>query len=110
MSKNLVFILPPKDGHLTAPQNEPARKLTHKRLAWLQILEMGPGHRNSNVGFYCMTAGWTEWNYVDAKTGEHLTSEAAAALRYDERVRTDGERLTPKGRWIAKFGRVGEVY
>jgi len=109
MSKNLVFILPPKEGAVLGPKVE-RRKLTHKRLSWLKILEIGPGHRNSNVGYWCMNAGWAEWNYVDAETGAPIDKIEAASRGFGDRVRTNGERLTQRGRWLAQWGVVGEVY
>lgn len=78
--------------------------LTPKRLAWLRRLAIGPTDRHSNVGYWCMHAGWSEWNYVNAK-GEEMTGQEAKERygeTYFEHVRVQGERLTARGRAIVE--------
>jgi hypothetical protein len=82
-------------------------KLTPKRLAWLrQLAESGPADRHSSVGFFCMQAGLTEWNWVLKETGEPIAMDEAKA-RFGmpecwERVRAEGERLTEAGHAVVR--------
>ena len=79
-------------------------KLTKNRHAWLKLLATGerPSRNRSNVGFSCMRAGWSEWNYRSTD-GEEMTGDEARA-RYGDRwwdhVRIHGERLTEAGRLV----------
>ena len=79
-------------------------RLTDKRLEWLRLLQWKEplGRNRTNVGFYCMQAGWTEWNYRN-DAGEDMTA-AEAKERYGEKyweiVSGVGERLTELGRAV----------
>ena len=77
---------------------------TAARLRWLQELETkGISQRGrTRVGFDCMQAGWTEWNYTDA-TGANMTYDEAMHRyggRYWDHTRINGERLTATGRQV----------
>lgn len=81
--------------------------LTPGRRAWLMRLlhSKAPLRRGQGpVGHDCMRAGWTEWAYVDAGTGEFVGNFAAAEARYGSEITTRamrrGEMLTPAGRTI----------
>lgn len=81
-----------------------AIRLTPKRLAWLrQLRDRGPlEHGSTSIGYYCMRAGWTEWDYITAE-GEHLNAAEARARfgdRYWDHVRIGGARLTEVGRLL----------
>lgn len=79
-------------------------KLTPKRRAWLELLrDRGPHERSkSNIGYYCMQAGWTDWNYRSPE-GDQMTPYEARA-RYGDKfwevVEFAGERLTEAGRKV----------
>lgn len=79
-------------------------KLTPKRRAWLELLrDRGPHSRStSNVGYYCMQAGWTEWCYRSLEGEEMTTDEARARYgdKFWEVVSTAGERITAAGRKV----------
>ena len=74
--------------------------MTPKRLAWLQRLTIGPANRGrGRLGYDCMRAGWTEWNYVDAR-GTAMTLATARERfgdQYWDRIKIEGERLTEVG-------------
>ena len=74
--------------------------LTPKPLAWLKRLTIGPANRpRGRTGYDCMTAGWTEWNYVDAQ-GRSMTADEAKDRfgdQYWNRTNIAGERLTEHG-------------
>lgn len=81
--------------------------LTPGRRTWLLRLlnSQTPLRRGQGpVGHDCMRAGWTEWAYVDAGTGEAIGNLAAAEARFGweapSRARRSGEMLTPAGRAI----------
>jgi hypothetical protein len=78
-------------------------KLTAKRRAWLARLLAGPANRTSNVGYYCMQAGWTEWNYLDPEGQPISLDEATERFGFEHRwahIRSDGERITAEGRRV----------
>ena len=81
-------------------------RLTDKRLEWLRRLEAGPAYRSkNNVGYYCMQAGWTEWNYLDRSNGEPINAKEARDLfgeHWWEEIIANGERLTEAGRKIVE--------
>jgi hypothetical protein len=56
--------------------------LTPKRLAWLiKLRDHGPCRRDgTTTGFFCMRAGWTEWNYRPNATAMLLISGAALLI------------------------------
>jgi hypothetical protein len=81
-------------------------KMTYHRMRWLMKLrDEGIAVRSNNrVGFDCMQAGWTEWNWFDEKTGDALTWKEAQDRYGDEdsetfwkHISASGERLTDKG-------------
>jgi hypothetical protein len=81
--------------------------LTPGRRAWLLRLmnSQAPLRRGQGpVGHDCMRAGWTEWAYVDAGTGEFVGNLTAAEARFGRdiarRAQRRGEMLTPAGRAI----------
>lgn len=77
-------------------------KLTTARLAWLSRLATGgPAHRaRGRVGYDCMQLGLTEWNWVEASSGEPVSVDDARKLHKDrfwDHIKTDGERITGFG-------------
>jgi len=78
-------------------------KLTAKRLAWLKRLLLGPAHRTSNVGYYCMQAGWSEWNWLD-RHGQPISMDEAkerwGSPDLWSHITSDGERITQLGREV----------
>jgi hypothetical protein len=84
-----------------------AVQLTPGRRAWLvRLLHSPTPLRRSQgpVGHDCMRAGWTEWAYVDARTGALIGNYATAESRFGAELaahaRRDGETLTSAGRAI----------
>ncbi len=87
-----------------------AVRVTPKRLAWLRLLaESGPqkrGRRYGPIGYACMQAGWTEWDYRDPAGATISVAEAKA--RYGDQQwfticsppKSNDERLTAAGRAI----------
>ena len=78
-------------------------KLTDRRRAWLARLLIGPTDRHSNVGYWCMHAGWTEWNYVDANGTPIDFEEAKQRFGIEhvwEHIHAVGERITAEGRAV----------
>jgi hypothetical protein len=72
-------------------------RLTEKRLMWLRHLKNGPSERRGHggTGYYCMQAGWTEWDFRDKETGEPVPHPAPGEW---DKVTHSGERLTEAGR------------
>jgi hypothetical protein len=81
--------------------------LTPGRRTWLLRLmnSQKPLRRGQGpIGHDCQRAGWTEWAYIDAQTGELIGNAEAAEALYGMqaafRSRRFGEVLTPAGRAV----------
>jgi hypothetical protein len=87
-------------------------RLTNRRRQWLEKLLDGPATRSkANTAFYCMQAGWSEWNYVD-DGGMPITVEQARehfGYQWWRLVRIDGERITELGRQVLEGAKLGQA-
>jgi hypothetical protein len=86
-------------------------KLTRARKLWLQHLsENGPTKRASNrIGFDCMKAGWTEWDYrlADGTTVSFRDLWKQFGHDWWERIpRPDMDRITVEGQAVLDESKV----
>lgn len=79
-------------------------KPTVKRLEWLHSLDVKwPQMRAFNrVGYDCMMAGWTEWNYIDEAGANYTIDEARIryGMNFWRHTHINGERLTRQGKAV----------
>ena len=88
--------------------------MTEKRRQWLErLLDEGPLHSSSTVGYYCRKIGWSEWFVTLADGREMPISELYAQFEEKHqawalvaRGTSDRECITPEGRAaLAKEGK-----